>query len=380
MGIQKFKSIRFIGILMVFFLTCIEESQAFFSPSSLQLLASSIGPWVQYLLVITITAIISLSIKIKNKKRILTLSLIFFILLLFIILGRFYIIKSLNQHQVGINDLQKLSYDNLKAHKPQTIEFNQTFLDSHFVDLNSISLEEYHGFRAIMLEHNPDKEYKLMGAKYIPSTRLWSLLKENISTINNFLNSVNISLNDKLLFVCHHGTMSSIIAYLFSNRGFDSYYSSLVSMDNPALIKGSLIKDANIQNSIITKPFHLQKNDNFIIFIFGTDEAHYLCSKDGFSLISPEADDFDKISEKMKLISASEFGKTSFLEECEIPFSNIEDMDIYNSKILCFNPLHCLLTQHHLDYLNLTTQVKEIFRIGEIEGTDFNQLKRGDSG
>lgn len=377
MRMLKSNFIKKIIFLLGIFIINIKETYAFYSPTSLQLLAASVGPIIKNLLIIVITAIISMGItKKKNKKRILTFAIALFFVLVLILTIRYLTLKSMNQPSVTVSDLKKLSYESLKSNKPENIEADQEFMQSHFVDLNNISIADYDDFKVIMLEHNPEEEFYLRNSIYVPSTELWSVLKENKSTFKEFLHSINYSLNDKYLFVCHHGTMSSIIAYLSLDFGLDSYYSSLVSMENEELLFGDFIENANKDNSVIIKKFFPEKKDEkYIIFIFGTDEAHYLCSEDKFSLIASDLSDyFEFIFNRIIAVEASKYGKEQFLEECEIKFSDQIDTENKNSKILCLYPLHCLLTQHHLNYLNLSTSVKEIYRIGEIENQEYTQL------
>jgi len=376
MKILKSNCVKFIFIFLGMLALYIKETYAFYSPTSLQLLASSIGPVIRNLLIIVITAIISMSIKKKNKKKILVLVFIVLFVLIVTTGIRYLIIKSMNEYHVTVSDLKKLTYDRLRSNKPKDIKADQEFMNLHFVDLNNISMDDYNNFTVIMLEHNPEEEFYLKNSIYVPSTELWSVLKENKSTFEEFLYSINCSPNDKYLFVCHHGTMSSIIAYLSLDFGLDAYYSSLVSMKNEELLSGNFIKNANRDNSVIIKKFFPEKTDsNYIIFIFGTDEAHYLCSKDKFSVIAEDlVDYFDFILNRVVAVETSEFGKKQFLEECEITFSDKVNFNDKNSKILCLYPLHCLLTQHHMNYLNLSTSVRNMYRVGEIKGEEYSQL------
>ena len=282
---------------------------------------------------------------------------------------RFNTLKKLNNQVLTLDDLKRFDSDNF----PDYFEVDKNYMATKFIDLNNIDEKTYAEFKVISLELYSEDEFRLRNSIYISFSELWDILRGKGEVgVEEYAFSLNITKDDKILVICHHGAMSSVASYFFNKGGYEAYYSSWVSIDNERFIDGSLLKQANKENYVLIDKFSPEKSDqNYIIFDFDTDEAHYLCNENLFLTFSPH---YHIIKDNIVAVEASRFGRKHFLEECDIAYSDFYQVYEVNSKIICLYPLHCLLTQHHLYYLNLTRNIKRIYRVGGLEGYNFNAL------
>jgi rhodanese-related sulfurtransferase len=362
MRTQKLKLIRFIVILVVFLLH-IKESYAFFSPSSLQLLASSIGPWIQYLIVIIITTIVSFSIRIKKSKKNIIIGLILVLLIIFVVVGLKYIrLKNLNtiSQPAFISELEGLPMLKIdEINDNQGIKFDDSFSEERYISFDSLNESEYHDYKKIVVFWYMANEYPLKDAIYIDADDLWEGINFEQEMVNIYLNEFNISKKNKLLFICYEGWTSQLISYFFYKKGYNSYYGSLNTIDNVEYIDSDNLKEINNARSIIVDYLDYDIDTKYYLFLFNIEENYYIYH-------FPSLINEGKIKKNIYGIKSGRFSVIEMKSlHPNINIVNIEDIDLMESKIICLSQLHCLLTKHKIDASNL--DIKTIYFSGDVD-------------
>ena len=343
---------------MSVFLITIKLSYAFFSPSTLQLLSSSIGPILRQIIVAAITAIVAFSIKIRKKrtkKLIVAICSIILIVLLVIAGFRFNTLRKRDSQVLTLDELILLDVHELYY---RNVTFGN-YTKTNFIDLNNIDEETYNRFKKVFMVWPIGVSLK--DSIYLDFSTVWNSLRNfEDEQLEEFLSSMGITKEDKILVVCNMGFTSTIFSYFLNERGYEAHLSSLEMVANEKLIKSSIIKKMNQENYVIIDELNPSNSDeNYIIFFFGIDECIVLFDYK-YGLLDLEDNLIVKERGVMLILQSPD---TSLQTECNQQPSDFDEVYGEGSKIVCLTNLHCLLTQHHLYNLNLTKEIKIIYKM-----------------
>lgn len=338
--LKYFKIIPGIIIFSLFFSFYPGIVYAFFSPDTLQLLSASFSSGIGQAIVILIATVISFGIKIKKGKikKILSISL-FSSLLVCLVVGsfHFYNLRKLNR-LLSLNESEfAMIYEHINVPTDR------------FIDLNTISQLEYDTFKKVSL-------IKRQGIQLVNTAAEISLfqLKEIMpkNQTEEYLEARGITKKDKVLAYCNNGWSSSLAAYFLNQLGYDVYYTKLNQLESKDYVEFNHFSLTGTEIPIIV-PFEKEKSDKYYIcFMFHEVEDEFC---------DPEIYSGDIRDRLRKIVVWPE--KTLKNQQCDIPQIEFEKIFDENSKIVCLNKLDCILTQHYLDYLNLTKQFKKVFFI-----------------
>jgi len=359
----KLNWIKFILLIGISFLLFIKESYAFFTPSSLQLLAASIGPWIQFLLIVIITAIITLYMKTKklwnaNIKKILIFTLI---ILIFIIGFRFFGLKKINtiNGPFLVSDLSDKSLSQIEEIYDKTwIIYDEKFQEEKFIYLDTINSSEYHSYKKITI-YFMGNEYAIKNNTHIHFDKLWEAIYLGPIEIENLLISNNISKNDKILFICHTGHGSKLISYYFNKNGYDTYYAKVNDINNKDFIDSKKINEYSKTHNIIVESINFKKDENYFVFLFDIDENNMIGR---FSVLVKDK----KLKDNIYAIKA--FNDTEIEMQKRYPDTSVFEIDKINLtdlNFVCLSQLHCFLTKYKIDSFNLG--IDKIYYPGDIK-------------
>jgi len=338
--LKFFKIVLGACFFLSFLFIAFDKVYAFFSPNTLQLLTASVGSGIWQAIVFLLTAIVSLGIRVKDKniKRI-GLIVLFLGLIICLILSssHFYKFKELNQ-LLSLNES----------------EFNKIYerIDmptDKFVDLNKIDQLEYDSFKKVSLIRN-------RGIKLSDTTAAISLFELKEAIIANksekYLQAYGITKEDKLLTYCNFGWSSSLTAYFLDKLGYNVYYTKLNKLESKDYVEFDGFSLTGTEIPIIASLEREKSDRHYIVFMFHEVEDEF-CDPG----VYPQ-----EIRDLLKKIVV--WPEATFEDEqCHIPEVGFDEIFVEHSKIVCLNKFDCILTQHYIDYLDLTKQFPKIFFI-----------------
>jgi len=354
---QLFKYLVLIGISFILY---IKKCSAFFSPSTFQLLTASIGPWIQYILVLIITSIITFAIKTKKnwKKYLKVILLISLAIMIVIICINYFVLlnKNTNNNPALLDELAGLSIHEMMAiDKERDINFDEKILKEKYTSLNNLSKEEYNNYKKIVL-WDLGEEYPIKNTTYINIHKLWELLNNDHDKLEKHLNYHNITKDDKILFICHTGWSSQIASYYLDKIGYKTFHTRINDINNTKFIDSNRIKEINNARSIIVKPLTYLSKENYFLFLFNIEERNLLDH-------CPELFNDDILYDNIYgiiSVNNSEIDMLEFYPDMKI--FNINEIKLTNLKIMCISQFHCLLTKHLIDSLKIDTKTVHLPR------------------
>ncbi|MGM5482845.1 MAG: rhodanese-like domain-containing protein [Nanobdellota archaeon] len=270
------------------------------------------------------------------------------IILLFAFFDYMYLEKinspdnSINLEEIGV----EYSPENIDPREKIKLN-NESFENHRFISFGSLNNSEYDTYKKIVLSWYLKNSFFLNDSFYISFDILWSDLTNNPERFIDHLNGLNITKNDKIIIACYTGRASKIVAYLMYNLGYSKvYFSELRSIKTSDFINADYVSKTNKINNIITKRFDWESVNNYYLFLFDLDEPEIICSKKGLCKKN-------FVKNNIYGIKSSRFASIEMREEHPemdiIPMKSINKTD---SKFICLNTLHCLLTKHYLSSLN----------------------------
>ena len=334
---------------MIVGIICLKNVIAFFSPSTLQLVSVTIGNFFKQIVIIIIAFVVSLLILLKSKLKNLKYTKYIVFISIFIIFAFFLInfkrISNLNKDNLPFAECYKVDepWECILDKKTENSDYKE-FREIRYVDLNKINLNEYNEYTVI----------PVIGGVQIS---LVNEVKNREMDFFKFLDKKSFSdylfefdKNKKILFYCYHGTYSSVIAFHAFSLGYNAYYSDLEKLTNDKIINSSLITQQ--KNSIIILPESYKKNNYslFISFTFGH----------GF--------EFGDIVTKFIKEAYSPIIVYMYNEDFIRKFNDAQEStkiknEMLNSNILCVNDLECLMMQHFINSMNLSSKIKYIYKV-----------------
>ncbi|RLC37334.1 MAG: hypothetical protein DRH33_05905, partial [Candidatus Nealsonbacteria bacterium] len=256
-------------------------------------------------------------------------------------------LKKLNQLPI----LNENSFAEIYSH-------NKDLLKNRYIDLNKITKSEYKTFKKINLL--PNGPLELTDATFsINFIELKQLISDN--KIDEFFKESQISKKDKLLLYCYTGHTSALAAYFLNNLGYNTYFTSLKEVKNKNYLKFNRFPLSQ-KNIPLILPFKKESSDRYYIFFMFHSQEDEFCDPSNY----PE----DIRNRLRKIVVWPQ--ETLKNHQCPVPEIDFNEIFNESSKIVCLNNLDCLLTQHYLDYLNLTNRIDEVFFISEDKNWVFN--------
>ncbi len=338
--LKFFNTILGVSFFLILLFVAFDEVYAFFSPNTLQLLTASVGSGILQAIVFLLATIVSLEIKIKNKNIKTIGSIVLFSgLIICLILGgsHFYKFKELNQ-LLSLNESEFA-----KIYKRIDVPMDR------FINLNKIDQLEYDTFKKVSLVSGQN-------IQLFDTTTAISLfeLKEimMINKTEEYLQAHGVTKEDKVLAYCNFGWSSSLAAYFLNKLDYNIYYTELNRLESKDYIEFDRFPLIGTWIPIIA-PLEREKSDrHYIVFMFHEVEDEF-CDPE----VYPQ-----EIRNLLKKIVI--WPETTFEDEqCHIPEVEFDEIFVEHSKIVCLNKLDCILTQHYIDYLDLTKQFPKIFFI-----------------
>jgi rhodanese-related sulfurtransferase len=319
------------------------NKKAFFSPSSLTILAQTIGSTIWYILIGFLASII---LFLKKSKKILLISLIVILIISSFVIGfRFQETKKLNTRVIGdtgsefeqwqefMSESGFKVYENQSNHDLKTQFDNQknVYLPTLNKTIKRVNLEKaiqnnnykmffiYPHERAYVVNSTSSEFGELA---YFPHDK--ELFKKLIKTYN-------VSKDDKILLYCESGWSAKTIAVIFAYYGYSADYSSLTDIKNLDYIDSEFVND--YRKEIIVLPLKKGKGDKYIYFFMNQN----CIGEPGLKKLG------SSIVDNTKFIKIHQsFGKGELLEPG----------DLKNVKVICKDNIHCFLTRHYLLYIN----------------------------
>ena len=279
---------------------------AFLSPSTLSLVAASVGSifW-SILIALSVYGIVFY----KKVKKYPKLFLILFLLLMLLI-G-----LVINQRLASLKALNNV--------------YDQVGLMENEINLNEITAKELDGFKLFQTKTTVSSVLEIKGATQIEKIEL-NLIKDMpniLSNIDQFSKSHDILKKDKILFICEGGKSTRLLTTLFRNAGYDAYFARLKTLtkDTNNLLEMPIKKKEISSSSLVVVPFEWSDNKKENIYFT-------------FNLIKPTKFLNDEQVDKLIVKSYEDFNDSQILD---------------NYNIICSFNLHCMFTKYYLDYLGI---------------------------
>jgi len=303
-----------VFIIAVCIILCPKPALAFLSPSTLSLVAASLGSIFWSILIGF--SVYGVLIYKKAKKYPKLFFSFTFLLIIFIGLV-------VNQRIAYLKELNNV--------------YDQVSLMENEIDLNVIAPQDLADFKLFQIKTTVSSILEIEGAAQIEKIDL-DLIKDMpniLANIDQFSKEHNILRQDKILFICEGGKSTRLLATLFKNAGYDAYFARLKTLTNDAnnLLKMPIRKKKTSDSSLVVAP---------IEWIDNARENIYFT----FDLIKPTKFLSDEQINKMHIEYYRDFNDAS---------------SIKNYNIMCSFNLHCVFTKYYLDYLGITHA--KIFKI-----------------
>jgi rhodanese-related sulfurtransferase len=312
---------------------------AFISPSTLTLVAASVGSLFWGFLVLIGVNIFLFFKKIRKRIRIIVLVLtcILLMAILLQINNKFLILKTINEYGIdsAINSDREWerflkqfggeSGESLRGLAELNIGKSFQFAGA---SVSPIKLEDavrnssYRIFSVYDADKlSPDVNYK--------KTRLCDLVlfPEKAFYFNQMIEKYSISKTDKIVIFCDHGQTALSVALIFAFRGYNVSYATLTSIGDLRFV------NQNEGVDIFIDVLNEEAADTYTYFVFGAED------------------------------SLNEFAGNTMFIDAGNP-AEVNKTSIRNSKVICEDKMHCFLTIRYLDYLNIT-DIKKVYRINK---------------
>lgn len=294
--------LNWIGLFLFFALT--PDAFGLISPSTLQIVTSSVGPIIQQILIFLIAILVGLFLKAKKrlrKNRLLFLGVI-------VIVG-----------VAGLSVFQSPSLSQSDMEILDSNEFHRIEYANH-LDINEIDFSDYVLIDLLEHDHVHIKNHLLQtniyNIKYLIKTK----------KIKAFLSSINVSKKTPLLFYCNVGWSSKAAAYFLNKLGYNTFYVDVQSLNEiDHILVNYPIKN---ESSKIVNLLNLDNKVNYTILIFNSIETH-TCY----------------IAPNIKKIQINPSVKLSKDYSCKI--SKVSDIN--STEVLCLTPLQCALSSRYVD-------------------------------
>jgi len=305
------------------------NKKAFISPSSLTILAQTIGSTIWYLLVSILASII---LFFKKSRKLIMVIMVFF-LLAFILVTAYKVHNIKKVNSLVIDDIEdfyewqdfmkELGYDVTAKDKSEGLNLvlkntTEIYIPDFNKTIEYINLRQaidngsyrlffiYPSYRVIGLD---TQQTKLSLLLYRPHDK---------ELFQNLTREYNINKQDNIVIYCETGYSSRTIAVIFAYNGYDVKYSSLKD------IQGSNYLQANHESKVLVIPISNIKQDS-ILLAFNPDD--------------------EKFAEKNNINS--------------IKIYNDKSIDLKDQNIICSDKINCFLTKHYLYYQK--SNISEIY-------------------
>jgi len=151
----------------------------------------------------------------------------------------------------------------------------------------------------------------------------------------------NLTKNDKIVVYCHSGGNSKVVAVILAYYGYDVWYSDLSDVTNPDVIQVSGINESEA-NNILVDTLTPDNKDVYVFFLI-TKRDMYILDSPIISKMGEDRIKFVRYKDNVDDSRFYELNKTHLL-------TDIRDIDLTKSKILCTTRVHCYLTKLFLLY------------------------------
>jgi hypothetical protein len=352
-----------MGIIILLFLFLLGPKQVagFISPSTLTLIANSIGSMLRAFLVLIVVNAVLIFKKVKrNLKLTVIISVIFFAVAAFFFLHRYHELKAVNEFgpenlnwsdvllELGVElSGKKEFYDKLK-----NISYNGSIYWPELnISVKKINLENavLHGNYTRILRVHWDG---VINSEYFPEGYSLAWKAANASEVHRIMKNRNISKKDKLLIYCYGGINSKVLAFTLAFHGYNADYAVFGEVVNADIVdtefRDELKNDIFIDS--ISKKTIMRSNDTYTIFIFKT----------GFPQSPKGVLAYLINKSRVKFVRASSEAKIHpYMEDDLIDTTTT---DLAKSKIICIRKILCFTTIHYLNYIN-ATEIKRIYSV-----------------
>ncbi len=345
-----------------------DKAYAFLSPSTLSLLANSINSIIGLLVAIAVNIVLLFTYLKSNSKKIFFSTLIVLILVTsFFVSLRFLELRRLNTFKSPQEDVLSYKWNsfiretglNETEDSIHNWKYGFDYLDQSTVDdyTKRINLDEaINNDSYKVLTFNLD--YKINNATKIYAVPFLTY-PDNLTKLENYMEKLNLSKKDKIVFVCYSGYTSSRVSMVLNFYGYDTKYSSLMYSDGinnyyyefeDNIDFDYKTQSSNVLNVLIDKFSPDREKENYVVLLFDRTYRNILNSK---SLISSVRNNITVVSIDGVMPLPSEFMVESFNKERIIS----KDTSVFNDrKIICIDKIHCQFSKYFLDYYNISVE------------------------
>jgi len=300
--------------IIVLFLLCATPVLAFLSPSTITLVANSVGAIIWGGLVLIAVNLFVWWKKAKGLKIILIISTIALIMMITVAYQRYTVLEDLNV------------YDKVK-------------LAEYEVDLNM--LEDLSEYKIFQIKGKVHKTVWVDKAEMINWLGPKNVIKYYNSSADEFAAEHNLTKDDKILFLCESGLSSQESMRFMRDGGYNAQFARLSRMTDDSLISANFKVNENVSSKLVIFPYEGQDNLLYIGFDLYFD-ANYL-------------------GELRKEVSVT-------------PHQDVTRSMIEEHNLLCTVNFQCVLTKYLLDSLDITEA--KIYKLPVSEKEYDRQLDR----
>jgi rhodanese-related sulfurtransferase len=273
--------------LTIAFVLFAKPAAAFLSPSTLSMMAASIGSFVWGALVIVGVNFLLIYKKAKKKPIITSISISLILLL----------------------SISVVSYNNFKEIKELNEPYDDIALLKYEVEINDLdNLKEYN---ILSIETDVGNTLNLKDGSYNMDFDTLSYLFNNFSL---FEKEFNLNKDEKYLVICERGHSSSKAAQIMNDNGYNASFARLARLTNYEFINEYFNLKKNPSSNLIIVPYTDEKNT--VAFNFRFIPKHHDYAPEDTLSIDPE------------------YFKPKVLED---------------KNIICLTNFHCLMTKYALD-------------------------------
>jgi len=211
---------------------------AFLSPSTLTLIANSLGAFLWGLVILaSVNAVLIIrKMKEKPKRAVQIISVIILVVLFVVFMQRYYVLK-------GLND----AYDYVP-------------LDEYEIDLNTLPEEEYLQYKRFQIDGFITANAWVTGAERIVFTGSEDFIELFDDDPDKFAEYYNVTKDDDLLFMCESGRSSRYAANKFRKAGYKTNFARLSRVKTDSLFSAKYKKGGKISSKLVLVPYKNQDN------------------------------------------------------------------------------------------------------------------------
>ncbi len=334
-------------------------THAFISPSTIDLILSSTKSFILSITVVILVNISLFFAKIPKKvKSVLFVAMLIVIFVtVFLIAQKFQTLKKLNSEESVYGSLSKYYWkDFIKENNIIEVPDSPYYWAYNFEELDQDLVKNYTKY--INLDKAIEsKEYRILtihlNYKIKDSTKvcLWDFFKDpgNADYINAYLKKLNISKKDKILFVCYTGASSSRVSMIFNVHGYNTSYSNIIDSN----FENIFFKYRNNKSNkdVYVNLLSFRKKENYALLLFDPAEPWALnivelvnSIKDNITIIAVDGvSPFHHENNKL------------YVDESRILKKDKSIFNDKNLKVICIEEIHCFFTKHFLNYYNITS-------------------------